>query len=135
MEEITEGKTRQKVTSAMINAWKLNIIFELKAKYDIRKGTIAKVTRPVQGRTRIEKEPIPDTKESTQTSYQDFLPQTNCMFLGTSYDHWTGRMYLEFICDDRVLYYDWWQHGAGDTSFGEIFVKVADPTSTSHGLV
>jgi len=37
------------------------------------------------------------------------------------WDHWSGRMHMEFIGDNQTIYYDFDSHGPGDTSLGEIF--------------
>jgi hypothetical protein len=134
MQNITEGKSKAKITSAMIQRSKLDITFELKAKYGITKGTIVNIQRPVQGRVKIEKDPIPSDQESTQTDYRDFNPNDNCMYVGTFYDYWTGRMFLEFVAPEGILYYDYSQHSAGDKSFGDIF-KVEVAATTKHGVI
>lgn len=134
MQMITEGKSKSKVTSAMIQKQKLDITFELKAKYGITKGTVVNVTRPVQGITRIEKDPLPADREETEREFKDFHAGDNCLYVGTFWDHWGGKMYLEFIAPEGCLYYDYGQHGAGDKSFGEIF-KVEVAATTRHGVI
>ncbi len=134
MQTITDGKTRSKITSAMIQRSKLDITFELKAKYGITKGTVVNIQRPVQGRICIEKDPIPSEQESTETDYRDFNPGDNCMYVGAFYDYWTGKMFLEFVAPNGILYYDYSQHSAGDKSFGDIF-KVEVSSTTRHSIV
>lgn len=134
MQTITEGKSRAKVTSAMIQKQKLDVAFELKAKYGITKGTVVHVTRPMQGRTRIDKDPLPADREETETEFKDFHAEDNCLYVGAFWDHWSGKMFLEFIAPEGVLYYDYAQHGAGDKSFGEIF-KVEVAATTRHSVI
>lgn len=134
MQKITEGKTKTKITSAMIQRSRLDISFELKARYGITKGTIVNVQRPVQGRNAIEKEPISSDRDYTETDYLDFNSGDNCMFVGTFYDYWTGKMFLEFVAPNGILYYDYTQHGAGDKSFGDIF-KVEMTATVRHSIV
>lgn len=130
MEKITEGRTARKATPAMVQKFKLDAQFELMARFNIKKGCVCKVTRPVQGRTRIEEVPIPDTLAETETAFMDFHADDLCMYAGPAFDYWTGHLFLKFVNEDRVLYYDYWQHQAGDMSFGEIFQEVAAPTGT-----
>jgi len=124
MQEITDGKTRSPSTGAMIQARKLTVAFDLKARYNITKGCVVEVSRPVQGRTRIERDPIPKDAESKSTDYQDFQAGDNCLYVGLAFDHWSGKTFMEFVGTTSTLFYDYDQHGAGDQSIGEIFTVV-----------
>jgi len=124
MQEITEGKSKSQQTQAMIQSRKLTIAFELKARYGITKGSVINILRPVQGRTRIDKSPLPKECESTTTDFVDFLAGDNCLYVGLAFDHWSGKMFMEFVGTESSIYYDYEQHGAGDSSIGEIFSVV-----------
>lgn len=124
MEEITTGKTSAKYTNAMVQSRKLEISFELKARHGIAKGSLIEVLRPAEGRTRIDRDPLPKECESTTTEFMDFKAGDTCLYIGLAFDHWSGKMFMEFIGNGCSMFYDYEQHGAGDSSLGEIF-KVA----------
>lgn len=134
MQEITEGRNKQQFTPAMIQSRKLEVAFELKAKYGITKGSVLEITRPVNGRLHIEKNQLPKACLSIQTEFQDFHAGDNCMYVGLAFDHWTGRIHMEFIGDNQAIYYDYEQHGPGDESIGEIF-KIIIPSGHKQSVI
>ncbi len=134
MQEITEGRNKAQWTPAMVQSRKLEVAFELKAKYGFTKGSVLEVSRPVEGRTRIERYALPKDCESTTTEFQDFHAGDNCLYVGLAFDYWSGKMFMEFVGASSTLFYDYDQHGAGDGSLGEIF-KIVISSSQKQSVI
>lgn len=134
MQEITEGRSPSQYTSAMIQSRKLEVSFDLKARYGITKGSVLEITRAVPGRLYIEKVQLPKECASIQTEFQDFHAGDTFMYVGLAFDHWTGRMHMEFIGTEQTIYYDFDSHGPGDVSIGEIF-KIVVPSGHKQSVV
>lgn len=117
---------------AIINRYILDLKFEMAAKHGLTVGDIVKCNHTVDAQTMIEREPIPPTKETSETEYVSIEGQSMITYLGPAYDHWSGYMYLCFLAGERVVHYNYWkQHQAGDTLFGVTFEKVLAMPGTS----
>lgn len=119
----------------MLTKFKLDTAFELKAKYGFTKGTVVKCNHTVNVQTKIEKLPLREGQTETETAFTTIEGGTTVMYVGPTFDHWSGKLFLEFISDDRVVYYNYWdQHQAGDELFATTFKKVSD-SSVHHGIM
>lgn len=125
MERITEGKTKAKYTPAMVTKFSNDVAFELKVKYGLRKGDLVKCFHTLPAQTRIEKYPLFPGQSDTEVENASIEGETSLMYIGPAFDYWTGKMFIEFIEGERVLYYNYWDnHQAGDESWATSFQKL-----------
>lgn len=129
MEKITEGRTRQQFTPAMIQRHRLDLAFEMKSKHGLSKAAMVKCNHTVNVQSHIERERLGPDRTETEVDFLTIEGGSNIMYIGPAFDYWTGHMFLEFLDGERVVYYDYWkQHQAEDTAFGTTFQKVSDPS-------
>ncbi|MFA6049936.1 MAG: hypothetical protein WC761_01945 [Candidatus Paceibacterota bacterium] len=135
MEIITEGRSRHKTVPALITKHKLDTAFELKAKHGLVKGALVKCNHTVDVQTKIELAPLPETQVATETTYLTIEGGSTVMYMGPVWDHWSGKLFLEMLDGERVVFYNYWdRHQAGDEGFGTTFNKVANAT-VHYGVV
>lgn len=128
MEEVREPRVSgASLTPARVMRHKLDLRSELAVRFGFKPGDVLRCAHTVPVRSNIEKSPVPSSRETCETEYLTIQGGENVTLLGPEFDYWTGKMFLAFLCDDRVVYYNYWmQHQAGDTMFQTTFKKVIE---------
>jgi hypothetical protein len=124
-ELFTPPRSSHTCTSSLAQKEKLNVRFELRAKYGIVPGDVLHCVHTVVMQNNVATQPCPTSMTEFPIEKLTIQGGTNITYLGPVFDHWTNSVFLHFIYDSRSVFYDYCtQHQAGDEQFGVCFKKI-----------
>lgn len=128
-DELPIKKPVKQLTSAEIQREKLSALYKL-AGLDIRPGAACRAKCVITGVNEIQKKkdaPLsPEEVKEANVDYNDIV-----IFNNVSYDYYSGKLYLEFVSGERVVYYSYSDHGPFSIPFGQMLEKVFEGSSES----
>ena len=124
-EPYTPPRSKSIITPAKAQTFKLEMAFELRAKYGINPGDVLYCRHTVPVQNQVASKPVPAAKEEFEIEDLIISGGHNITYVGPVYDYWTNHMFLHFIDDSRSVFYNFWKHHqAGDCTFETTFSKV-----------
>lgn len=108
---------------------KLSALYKM-AALDIKPGGAVRTRCGVTGLNNIQKTSaasiLPEEQKKLTVDHNTVM-----IFNGVSYDHMTGKVYMEFVSGESPLYYSYTDHGPFSIPFGQMLEKVMESSEES----